>query len=421
MNDFITWVMSSEETKPFITTFLGAGAAVTVFSLAWQTVRYLVAKIKHTFIVSMVISPDNYRKTYSGGWVHTSIDRVGEWLMDYRGLKYSKSFQFSGYDNETGNQYSLGYGLHYVIWKKRIFIINMYRLNSNSTDGKNIEVKISTIGLSKQRLKDFFNHIVDFYQEDTLKVGTIDNHGNMGYTNLKERDMDTVILQDDLKNAILRTINEFEKEENKEWYSKRNINRVLGMLFYGSPGTGKTSIIRAIATEFKNNIHVIPLSNMSDQVFMSTLKSEISHDPNTKTRIWVFEDIDCISSTHNRDISGTSKEKPTSSISLSTILNVIDGVDGIDNAIIIATTNHIEKLDPALIRPGRFGHHFKFDLFGYDEIQKYAMYAYGYHLPNLPKTEKRIAPCELQQLLLANLKDMNGFESGVIELLNKEG
>lgn len=419
MNDFITWIMSSEETKPIITTFLGAGAAVTIFGLVWQTVRYLVAKIKHTFIVSMVISPDNYRQTYSAGWVHTSIDRVGEWLMDYRGLKYSKSFQFSGYDNETGNKYSLGYGLHYVIWKKRIFIINMYRLNNNSTDGKNIEVKISTIGLSKQCLKDFFNHIVDFYQEDTLMVGSVDSRGGVDYVNLKERDMSTVILEDNLKNSILKTIQEFE--ENKEWYIKRNINRVLGMLFYGLPGTGKTSIIRALATELKNNIHVIPLSNMTDDVFTSTIKTGVSRDPNSRLQLIVFEDIDCISSTHNRDVVNTSKKEPTSNISLSTILNVIDGVDGIDNAIIIATTNHIEKLDPALLRPGRFGHHFKFDLFGYDEIQKYAMYAYGYHLPNLPKTEKRIAPCELQQLLLANLKDINGFESGVIELLNKEG
>lgn len=268
---------------------------------------------------------------------------------------------------------------------------------------------------------DFFNQIVDFDQEDTLKIGTLDSSGSISYDSLKERDIATVILNDDLKNSIFRKIREFE--ENKEWYHQKSINRVLGLLLYGPPGTGKTSIIRAIATEFRNNIFVIPLNNMTDDVFMSIIRGIISYDMDfseSRPKIIVFEDIDCISSTHIRDDIIDTSEEPKSKISLSTILNAIDGIDGVDNAIIIATTNHIEKLDPALIRPGRFGHHFKFDLFGYDEIQKYAMYAYGHYLPNIPKVEKSVAPCELQQILLANLKDAEGFEKDVIDLLNKK-
>lgn len=421
MGEFITWVMSSEQTKPIITTFLGAGAAVTIFGIGWQIFKYLVTKIKRTFVVSLAISPDNYRETYYGGWVSSSVDILGEWLNSYQGLKYTKSFQYSGYDKGNGNRYSLGYGSHYVIWKKQIFLINLYRLDNNTTNGKNIEITISTIGLSKRRLMDFFNQIVDFDQEDTLKIGTLDSSGSISYDSLKERDIATVILNDDLKNSIFRKIREFE--ENKEWYHQKSINRVLGLLLYGPPGTGKTSIIRAIATEFRNNIFVIPLNNMTDDVFMSIIRGIISYDMDfseSRPKIIVFEDIDCISSTHIRgDIIDTSEE-PKSKISLSTILNAIDGIDGVDNAIIIATTNHIEKLDPALIRPGRFGHHFKFDLFGYDEIQKYAMYAYGHYLPNIPKVEKSVAPCELQQILLANLKDAEGFEKDVIDLLNKK-
>lgn len=64
MGEFITWVLSSEQTKPIITTFLGAGAAVTIFGIGWQIFKYLVTKIKRTFVVSLAISPDNYRETY---------------------------------------------------------------------------------------------------------------------------------------------------------------------------------------------------------------------------------------------------------------------------------------------------------------------------------------------------------------------
>jgi len=188
------------------------------------------------------------------------------------------------------------------------------------------------------------------------------------------------------------------------------------MLFYGSPGTGKTSIIRAIASEIRNDVITISLGTQTDSSLNRIASDIYLKKANEKdTTIYVFEDIDCATATQNR--TDLEDDEQNSKVSLSTILNIIDGVTGFDNAIIIATTNHIEKLDPALIRPGRFGHHFKFDLFGYNEIQKYAEYAYGKHLPNLPTTENKIAPCMLQQILLANIDDIYGFERDVIDLI----
>lgn len=414
MNEFITWLMSSEETKPLITTFLGAGAAVTIVGIGWQTFKYLITKIKRTFIVSIIINPDNFRETYYAGWVCSATRRIGEWLTNYQGFKYTKSVQFSGYEKNIGNLFGLGYGMHYVIWEKQIFAIELYRLSNNITNGKNIEVKISTIGLSKNRILDFFNHMVNFNESENLLLAKYNSKGIMNTSDLKERSIDTVILQGNLKESILKTISDFEK--NSEWFKQKGINRVLGMLFYGPPGTGKTSIIRAIASEIRNDIVIIPIGAISDAT-LSRLTTEIPKlkSDDTHTVIYVFEDIDCVSSTKDRNNLETDERE--SKVSLSTLLNIIDGVDGLDNAIIIATTNHIEKLDPALIRPGRFGHHFKFDLFGYDEIQKYAEYAYGKHLPNLPTTENKIAPCMLQQILLANIDDIDGFERDVIDLI----
>lgn len=417
MNEFITWLMSSEETKPIITTFLGAGAAVTIVGITWQSFKYLVAKIKRTFIVSLIINPDNFKHCYYEGWVSSSISRIGMWLGNYQGFKYTKSFQFSGYDKENGNLFGLGYGMHYVIWEKQIFVIDFYRLTNNTTDGRNIEVKISTIGLSKNRLIDFFNHMVNFNEEKKLKLGKYDNKAELTILDLKERGMNSVITQGNLKESILKTIGDFEK--NRDWYKQKGINRVLGMLFYGSPGTGKTSIIRAIASEIRNDVITISLGTQTDSSLNRIASDIYLKKANEKdTTIYVFEDIDCATATQNR--TDLEDDEQNSKVSLSTILNIIDGVTGFDNAIIIATTNHIEKLDPALIRPGRFGHHFKFDLFGYDEIQKYAEYAYGKRLPNLLSTKNKIAPCMLQQILLANMNDIDGFENEVIELLNKK-
>ena len=179
--------------------------------------------------------------------------------------------------------------------------------------------------------------------------------------------------------------------KNREWYNRKGIPYTFGLLLHGLPGCGKTSMIKAIANYCGRHIIIVPINKIktcdefSHVFFETTINSK--KIPMDK-RIYVFEDIDAMSSiVHDRDVKNAScdlspeknesydvltpnmmhdivksaidrkktfkVEPPQSNITLSHILNLIDGIQEMPGRIIIITTNKIDVLDKALIRPGR--------------------------------------------------------------------
>ena len=126
---------------------------------------------------------------------------------------------------------------------------------------------------------------------------------------------------------------------------QRGIPHQLGILLYGPPGTGKTSIIKALASHFDKSIYILKVTSLGG---ISAAFANLPEDA-----FVCIEDIDTESGTNARsEKAGATKELTL--VDLSDILNSIDGLIVNHGRILIATTNHINKLDPALIRPGRF-------------------------------------------------------------------
>jgi chaperone BCS1 len=127
-------------------------------------------------------------------------------------------------------------------------------------------------------------------------------------------------------------------------YKNKGILYKRGYLFYGEPGTGKTTAIVSLAHELKKDIYIMYLQpGMSNSGFISA----VSMIPDNG--ILVIEDADCFQETHQRKEDSKNKE----TLSLSTILNTLDGVCTPMGLVFIITTNKKDTLDPALIRPGR--------------------------------------------------------------------
>jgi len=135
-----------------------------------------------------------------------------------------------------------------------------------------------------------------------------------------------------------------------------------GYLLHGVPGSGKTSLIHSLSGELGLDIYVVSLSSkgMSDNT-LTTLMGGVP------TRcILLLEDLDAAftrsvtrdSTSTGTPTASTAKDKDTaendgSTLSLSGLLNALDGVAAAEGRLLFATTNHIERLDPALSRPGR--------------------------------------------------------------------
>lgn len=131
----------------------------------------------------------------------------------------------------------------------------------------------------------------------------------------------------------------------RDWYAERGIPWRRGYLLYGPPGTGKSSAIRALASELELDIATLDLGRvgLTDDGLCEAMSTAPSK------AILAIEDIDAVFRKR--------KAGEATGVSFSGLLNAIDGVAAQEGRALIMTTNHRERLDPALIRPGRADMH----------------------------------------------------------------
>ncbi|KAF2312331.1 hypothetical protein GH714_034277 [Hevea brasiliensis] len=198
----------------------------------------------------------------------------------------------------------------------------------------------------------------------TLKIFTVD-YQNM-YGNLTDAwkpvnldhpaTFETLAMDPELKDTILKDLERFLKR--KDYYRKVGKAWKRGYLLYGPPGTGKSSLIAAMANYLNFDIYDLELTDLRCN---SELRRLLIATANRS--ILVVEDIDCTIELQDRLAEATAAQShgypPQNQMTLSGFLNFIDGLWSScgDERIIIFTTNHKEKLDPALLRPGRMDVH----------------------------------------------------------------
>ncbi|KAK7062556.1 hypothetical protein VNI00_000044 [Paramarasmius palmivorus] len=182
--------------------------------------------------------------------------------------------------------------------------------------------------------------------------------------------MKSIILDPGIKDTLLEDARDFL--ESKAWYAERGIPFRRGYLLHGAPGSGKTSLIHSMAGELGLDIYVITLSRAGlDDTALNELINQLP-----QRCVALMEDIDA-AFTHglSRDVPPTDQNPAgqqtsipggpqapptTNKLSLSGLLNALDGVGAQEGRILFATTNKYSSLDPALCRPGRMDLHIEF-------------------------------------------------------------
>ncbi|XP_041021267.1 AAA-ATPase At2g18193-like [Juglans microcarpa x Juglans regia] len=201
--------------------------------------------------------------------------------------------------------------------------------------------------LEEQKVVKLYSRECPYDDEDGSGGG-----GVWGSINLEHPStFDTLAMDPELKKSIIDDLDRFVRR--KEFYRKVGKAWKRGYLLYGPPGTGKSSLIAAMANYLKFDIYDLELTSIfsnSDlrRVLLST----------TNRSILVIEDIDCSMEMQDRQNQGA-EYQPRSKFTLSGLLNFIDGLWSScgDERVIVFTTNHKDRLDPALLRPGRMDVH----------------------------------------------------------------
>lgn len=162
----------------------------------------------------------------------------------------------------------------------------------------------------------------------------------------KRRILDSVILDTGVKERIVNDVNSFRKSGN--WYEERGIPYRRGYLLHGPPGSGKSSFIQALAGSLEYNICVLNLSErgLSDD----RLNHLLTNLP--ERSILLLEDVDAAFGIQRQTSTDPGYQ---ANITFSGLLNALDGVIAptSEERIVFMTTNHPERLDAALVRPGR--------------------------------------------------------------------
>ncbi|KAI1438848.1 P-loop containing nucleoside triphosphate hydrolase protein [Xylaria sp. CBS 124048] len=307
---------------------------------------------------------------------------------------------FSNQQARATPQYIPAIGQHGFWWKGQYFRLHRKResiYDESSWAGIGTfkdkeDLMISCFWRNPDPIKQLMAHAKEQYYSDhqartmvkrptPLSVRRIRSNNWQQVANRPVRDMATVVLDQQQKLQVLADMNEYLHPATPLWYANRGIPLRRGYLFHGPPGTGKTSLSFALAGVFGLDIYVISL--LEPTLTEEDLSSLFSSLP--RRCVVLLEDIDTAglrrpadevrsieqasqidgeSSTEimkatTSDIKELAKvlkkesEDQKKGISLSGLLNAIDGVASHEGRILIMTTNVPESLDDALIRPGR--------------------------------------------------------------------
>lgn len=131
-------------------------------------------------------------------------------------------------------------------------------------------------------------------------------------------------------------------KDNEGWYRGRGIPWRRGWLLHGPPGTGKTALIRSVAVELDLPVFIYDLASMQNQEMQDAWARMLSEVP----CMAVIEDIDSVF--HGRENVAVKEQQ---GLTFDCLLNCLDGIDRASGLFLAITTNHIERIDPALGRP----------------------------------------------------------------------
>lgn len=297
---------------------------------------------------------------------------------------------------------------------KKIFLTNTYQgppvFTERNIDKYN-EIKLECIDLST--LQDFVTKSIDYFYQNIMEKGKEDDKIMCWIWDefwedvykRRKRKMESISLNGK-ENDILKDMKHFLSEETEEKYNILGIPYKKNYIFEGLPGTGKTSLIYAIASELNLDIAILNFKRDFDDVKFMKAVQRIPEDT-----ILVLEDIDVLFQERKNS------DEHKHGITFSGLLNVLDGLGHQDKLITIMTTNYMNRLDKALIRPGRIDYCLHFDYATKLQIKHMFMRFFPGKddkceelLTYIKKNKLKLTTAILQQFLFTYMNESNIME-----------
>ena len=388
------WVMEQFRTNVVFSGLTGASLIASATYLLRSVPKSLFELLRSQCVSYIYVTNDDY-----------AFNCINAWLAELAFVKRSRRLNLTLNNSSDKRQWLLtpGAGRHYFIFNRRLFWVDREVNDKESMrllKRQQETLTLSTLG----RRQAVFKEIIRLADQTDRRVDGVEIYGwrNGWWSRQARRDkrpLTTVILPERQKVGIINDLLWFMNAH--DWYAERGIPYHRGYLLSGPPGTGKTSFIFALASHFGRPIYLLNLGMAGSDDQLLEAFSEVPAEA-----FLLIEDIDACHSSHTRsdeqDPSKSGSEQ-SKKVSLSGLLNVIDGVATAEGRIYFMTSNYPDRLDSALLRPGRVDVHEVLEAAGQSEVVQMFERFYPNHAHlagRFAATVAGMSPAELQSLFM---------------------
>lgn len=386
MQIIIDFITNQIKTNQF---FTGAAAgSITYFILgflrSWWNKFYNF--VVNYFTRDITVSSFNNSRLYN---------QANLYLSQY--IKYPKNITVNDNNTEFDSDYNnfdphLSYGRHWFIYNKYTLVFINISVEEHHGSEKSDLMKVNIFSLRSRKVRaEIYSKFIETYTQaiNIPKIHTVSGrYESVASKNLPNRKLSSIFINELIKTKTIGAIDNLTN--NKEMYDNNCINRHLGILLYGAPGTGKSSFITAIANHYRRSVYYV-YPDEKNFPYLADIK---------ENSIVVIEDIDCYPIFLSRD-----SDKSDNKL-LSKYLKLFDGEFLPENMIVIITTNHIDKLDEAVKRTGRFDLQLNFEKADRDLAEKMVINIDPSKLFVLNDLEFPCAQSEIQGKVLKLIKEV---------------
>lgn len=371
--------------------------------------RFTVSVTLHTADVASHVITESFFSWYMK---HPSAKHMRRFTFDSNARERDRSANGTSVKRGTG-AFTPGIGFHFFTFQRRFAWFSREKAGNTALSTTTHEIQVYFIGTKRKIIEDFLEEIKPKINVKDISIYSLGRkYGEPSWSitrSKRKRDLASVVIRHDVKDKIVETIEDFYKRES--WYTERGITHKLSYIFHGMPGTGKSSFIFALASYFNKSVYMVNMNSLDDDTFQTAMDNI---GPNS---FIVIEDVDVSTATAERetevkldkDGKPMAPTKKATSVSMSTILNTLDGIASLSGNVLIMSTNHLDDLDRALTRRGRIDHIVEIPPMRDEEIREYIGLMYpdvvvpeGVHFADTPG-------CDVQGNFLDHKEDFSGF------------
>ena len=375
---------------------------------------------KRYFVINIEVYNSDVLFYYIAQWVASDAGRNKSNILR---AYLNEPDSISTKNNEDKNvkaknsvEFTSGVGVHWLKHKKRNILIQRIKEESTQTLVPKEYFYLTTFSWNKKFIQELLQDIINEYmKEDGLSIHSWNGHYWGKRNGFYKRNLETVVIRKDIKKEIVDDIDKFLN--NKSVYISRGVPWRRGYLFYGLPGTGKSSLINAIASKYDMSVFIVNLTDLTDASIIEAFSNTYQNS------LIVIEDIDTF--LNNRETKNTK-------VTYSGLLNAIDGVASVSGRILVVTTNKPNCLDDSFLRNGRIDRKWEIGYITSDEIKEFFLRFYPNEMTKASSFaamfKQPLAPHKLQNHFmkyenvddtLTNWKDLLQEEKPCLDIMDK--